>query len=462
MRSRAVLLASLVVLAATSTFAATRNAAWIPPWNANALTSLQQNAGAITEANPVWYSWNPDGSILKNWNAENPTWRAAMTGAEIVPTIQNIVNQSFNATVVANVLSSATSREAHANAIVQLVTTNAFDGIDIDYESLPATQKANFTALVQSLAQKLHAVGKKLSVTVYPKQNANATWDGPGAEDYAAIGAVADSVKIMAYDYHHDASAPGAVTPLDWLDKVATYAETLIPSSKILIGLPWYGYDWPASGTASTATFASATQVALNNGVTPTRDASGEMTYTYNGRTVFYSDATSYQLKVNVIKQKHPAIAGFAHWAVGMEDPASWTVLRGGFTSTYPTNPAPGGGGSSPAQPLPADFTISGPDTVAVKAGTAATSTYKLVPINGFSGTASVSVAALDAFDGSLIPSASTVTNGANVSLRVSTNSTTAAGTYRVAVRFTSGTMVREQIVKLVVASALRTRTVKH
>ena len=106
---------------------------WIAPWREDALTSIQKNAGAIQESNPVWYLLNADGSIAKAWNAENPTWRAAMTGSEIIPTLQNVVNGSFNGTVAAPLLRSS----AHVDAIVQLVNANAFDGIDIDYERLP-------------------------------------------------------------------------------------------------------------------------------------------------------------------------------------------------------------------------------------------------------------------------------------------------------------------------------------
>src|SRR5207244_3538946 len=111
MRTLLFALASLLV--ATQSFAY-RIAAWIPPWDGNALASIQKNGNAIGEANPVWYSWNADGSIAKNWNAEDNNWRAAMTGSELVPTIQNVVNQAFDAGAVTAMLASAATRQAHA------------------------------------------------------------------------------------------------------------------------------------------------------------------------------------------------------------------------------------------------------------------------------------------------------------------------------------------------------------
>lgn len=315
-----------------------RIAAWIPPWDGNALTSVQQNGNAIGESNPVWYSWNADATIVKNWNSEGASWRAAMTGSQLIPTIQNVVNKSFDGGAAATMLATPASREAHASAIAQLVTLNAFDGIDIDYERVPTASRANFTAFIATLAQKLHAASKKLSVTVYAKTSDSANWNGPGAEDYPALGGLADSIKIMAYDYSYSTSAPGPIAPLDWLDRVASYAESTIPRDKILIGLPLYGYDWTGS-TGRGVTYNQAMQGAQNMGAAITHDVNGEATYSFNGHTVYFQDATSYARKVDMLKQKHPGIGGIAHWALGQEDPAVWNVIKTGSVSTPATPP---------------------------------------------------------------------------------------------------------------------------
>lgn len=311
-----------------------RISAWIPTWDPNALTSMQLHAGALDEANPGWYTLDATGAIAKNWNAEDPTLRAALTGTRLVPTIKNYVNGSFNASVVLNVIGTAESRDAHAEALRQLVVMRAFDGIDIDYEALPQSAKTNFTAFVALLARKLHESNKTLSVTLSASPNDN---------DWSAIGVAADSVKIMAYDKHWAGGAAGAITPLDWLDSVVTYAESHIEPAKVMIGLPWYGYDWAASGTAS-VTYASGMQSALSNGVTPSRDANGELTFAYAGHVVYFQDAESYARKVDAVLAKHSRIGGFAHWRAGAEDPATWskvTSLRNGGTSGATPAPAP-------------------------------------------------------------------------------------------------------------------------
>src|SRR6185369_5531179 len=130
-----------------------------------------------------------------------------------------------------------------------------------------------------------------------------------------------DSMKVMAYDYHYSGGAAGDITPLDWLDAVATYAESRVASKKVMIGLPWFGHDWTGTN-ATSVTYASG--MALANGVTPSRDANGELTFTYGGHVVYFKDAESYARKVDAVMAKHPFIGGFAHWSAGAEDPATW------------------------------------------------------------------------------------------------------------------------------------------
>lgn len=428
----------IAFLAATSAFAY-ENALWIPGWGSAQLNSIQLNAGALAESNPVWYGWNSDATLTKKSNAENPTWRAAMTGTRIIPTVQNTTSNGFDGTAVQTMLATAASREAHAGAIAQLVINQAFDGIDVDYENVPTASRANFTAFLTTLAGKLHAIGKKLSVSVYAKTSDGETWTGAGAEDWQAIGQVADSVKIMAYDYHWSTSAPGPIAPLTWLDQVAAYAESAIPAQKIMVGLPFYGYDWSGNNGTDVG-YTQAIQTAQTNGATITHDANGEATYTYNGRTVYFQDATSYQKKIDLLKQKHPGIGGFTAWAAGQEDPNVWSIIKGAAVVG--------------ATPLPGDFTLSGPSAVTAFAGVRTTATYSLVPVNGFNASANVSAQAPASFNGSVSSSASSIGANGSVTLNINVTTSTAPGIYAIVVQFTSGSLVHTQTLNVSVVAA--------
>lgn len=320
-----------------------RTSSWMPLYATRGLQSTQLHAGALTESNPVWYQFGPGGAVVAVPGAEDPAWRAAMTGTEVLPTVQNLVNGGFDKAAAVQVLASRASREAHAQSIFDLVVARGYDGIDIDYEKLPYSSRANFVAFVEVLAGKLHGVGKKLSVTVYAKTSDGPTWDGAGGHDYEAIGRVADFVKLMVYPYSYSGTEAGPLTPLEWLDAVVTYAERVIPPAKVIVGLPFYGKDWTGT-SAKSLSYPKVMDLVVSTGATVERHASGEAMFTYPSHTVFFNDATSHELKTRLVVEKHPSVGGFAYWASGQEDPAVWprvAALKGA------ADPAGSGGGTA-------------------------------------------------------------------------------------------------------------------
>ena len=84
-----------------------------------------------------------------------------------------------------------------------------------------------------------------------------------GAYDYAALGAHADLITVMAYDYRGAWSEPGPVAPYDWVEQVLAFATSQIPPEKVLLGLAFYGYDWnTTSGTVRALGYGPAARLA--------------------------------------------------------------------------------------------------------------------------------------------------------------------------------------------------------
>jgi GH18 family chitinase len=361
----------------------------------------------------------------------------------LVPTIKNYIGGRFDGALVAAILNDPITREAHAETLAQLVVDRGLDGIDIDYERVPTTANANFTAFIQILAEKLHATRRVLSVTVHAKTSEKTNWNGPGAQDWRAIGAVADTVKIMGYDKHYDGGAAGAIAPLDWLGQVAAYAEATIPAGKAILGLPWYGYDWLGTD-GTTVTYADAMAIAQRVGATVMRDVNGEATFTYEGRTVFFQDFTSYRTKIDFITKNYPAIAGFAAWRVGSEDPAIWPVVRELTMQAA---------GSAPVQAPAMNFAVDGPRELKLVAGEGTAVEYAYVGINGFDLNVTASIKVLDEFGGTVALSSPTVTATSGTKLLVSVPKATPAGSYRILVKMSGAGIRQEKLVMLKVAA---------
>jgi hypothetical protein len=167
--------------------------------------------------------------------------RLHAAGLRVLPSIANITDGKWAYQPVGPMLHSPALMARQVAAIVALVQRHDYAGVDIDYENLHAGDRQAFSTFVRDLAAAPHAHGKLLPVAVFAKTSNAGTDPRNVAQDYAAIGRVADQVRLMGYDYHWATSPPGPIAPVGWIRAVLRYAKTQIPASKIILGIPLYG-----------------------------------------------------------------------------------------------------------------------------------------------------------------------------------------------------------------------------
>ena len=61
---------------------------------------------------------------------------------------------------------------------------------------------------------------------------------------YEDLNPYCDTAAIMSYGMAWAGSAPGPVSPRDWLEGIYNYASRVMSPSKIFLGLPAYGWNW--------------------------------------------------------------------------------------------------------------------------------------------------------------------------------------------------------------------------
>lgn len=322
-------------VAAAESPAQRRVSAWLPYWDhTRGVAALQAHGDQFRDVSPFWFALSPAGVIEPYPNANATVVRDAIqaAGAAIIPTISN----EFDRARVAAIIGDPLRRAAHVRALTDLTTTNRYDGLDVDYESLLASDRAAFSAFITELGASLHAAGKTLTVAVHPKTSEPGSWDGPQAQDYAAIGAAADRVRVMAYDYHWATSTAGAIAPASWVDQVAAFAASRIPAAKVELALPLYGYNWVGSNGVG-VTYAEVR--ALIDRYRPrirwsTTDQEYWFTYRDAARvthTVWYSERRSTEVRLASVS-KH-GLGGVAFWRLGGEDATVWDATRSKLTA---------------------------------------------------------------------------------------------------------------------------------
>ena len=310
----------------------------LPYWNLAAGTAdVLAHRSAVNEVSPWMYGLGADGQVQLDAGLNRATVASSLTqlrasGLPLVPTLANINHQgSWSYPNVSRVLHDPATTRRNIAAITALVVRQHYAGIDIDYENLHAADRAAFTSFVTRLAAALHARGKILSVALFAKASNAGYAPRNVAQDYAALGRVADQVRLMGYDYHWATSPPGPVAPAGWIRQVLAYAKTQIPAAKIILGLPQYGYDW-SGGYGRSITWAQAVQLARQPSARRHYSRSAQAPwFTYTARsgrrhTVWFEDAESTRAKLALAQGS--GIGGVYLWMYGNGDPATWPALR--------------------------------------------------------------------------------------------------------------------------------------
>ncbi len=319
----------------------------MPYWNIQQDTAVVlADRAAVNEVSPWIYGLSSSGEIVPQYL---PGQAAAVTAdvarlraahMRIVPSIANVTGGAWDYQAISRILHDPTLMRRHVDAIVALVERDDYAGIDIDYEELHAGDRQAFTQFITELAAALHARGKVLSVAVFPQAAGSATGQSTAAQDYAALGKVADQIRVMGYNYHWADSGPGATAPIAWVRSVLRYAISQVPASKVVLGIPLFGYNWPdGTAPAATITWLQALRLSRQYHATAKYNQASQtpyFSYAGDGRThiVWFENAESSRAKFEAVRQS--GVAGVYLWMYGDEDPATWSSLRAVLPTSGP------------------------------------------------------------------------------------------------------------------------------
>ena len=339
---------------------------WMPYYSVkNSMTSILANKDLMSEVSPFWYSLSSATAIKDQYASAKLTipkktqldiLRA--NGLLIIPAITDGTKKL----VLSGLLAKPSTRSQVVNTITKLVLTNNYDGIDLDLEGFAfsdgtaswAKTSPNWVLFIKELSTLLHANGKILSMTtpvVFDpvKKRSGSYWVYNWPETAPYI----DRLRIMTYDY--SISKPGPIGPLEWTEATVAYAATLMPPSKVWLGVPGYGRDWITKVTgkcpatyaklikagAKAAVFAAnkGTELASTYGATPVySEKMGEVTFTYQKtynegtasctatRVAWYQNSRAYLARMELVAKYK--LGGLTQWTLGQEDAETMPAIR--------------------------------------------------------------------------------------------------------------------------------------
>lgn len=317
--------------------------------------------GSLDETSPGYEKFYSD-------TATSLFQKAHQNGTRVVLTVTQMDNPT-----ISSFLANKEAQKIAINNIARAVSSRGIDGVNIDFEFIgqgDSEIRQNFSKFVHDLTSALHQniQGSYVTVSVY----ASSAKDKK-IYDIASLSHSTDGIFMMAYDFATSGSDNAMPTaPLYgykegkyWYD-VSTAVEDFLkvmPKEKLILGLPWYGYDFPVASPAVKAekdygyysyywyrgrkyrTFigrqgAHASTYALaKSDITPDMkgwDEQGQVGWeAYKSddgwRMIFLDDERSLAVKYDFAKNKN--LGGVGMWALGFDDGNTelWQLLASKF-----------------------------------------------------------------------------------------------------------------------------------
>ncbi|MFQ6610470.1 MAG: glycosyl hydrolase family 18 protein, partial [Fidelibacterota bacterium] len=219
---------------------------YLPYWEYAEYPNLRYDL--LTQINYFSAELSPTGTIL---NAHNWPNLAMIEYAQTQGVKVKLCATLFGSADLTTLLSSPLNRQTAIDNLLYAATIADADGVDIDFELLPFGQRENMVLFMTDLVQAFHfAIPNSIITVTTPAVDWNGSWD------YETLANITDGLFIMAYNYHWSGSSTaGPVSPLGgfYYDVGWTIDDYLYysggNSEKLILGLPYYGYDWPVENS---------------------------------------------------------------------------------------------------------------------------------------------------------------------------------------------------------------------
>jgi len=282
------------------------------------------------------YQIREDGSLvpINDNNIINKAWNANVKPFMVITNIGE--SGGFNSDLVSEVLYNIEVQNILIDNIVTTLNEKQYAGLDVDFEYIYPSDKEAYNVFLQKVSDRIKPLGYILSTAVAPKISGTQQGLLYEAHDYTFHGQIADHVITMTYEWGYTFGPPLPVAPINEVERVLRYAVSVIPSRKILMGIPNYGYDWTLpyiqGSRATSLSNLQAMNLAINTGSTIRYDETAQAPYfnyyDSNGRRhiVWFDDARSLTARLKLVEKYN--LGGVSYWTINRLYRTLWYTLR--------------------------------------------------------------------------------------------------------------------------------------
>lgn len=327
----------------TGTRSLTRKAlGWHPYW-VSASAHLSYDYNALSHI--AYFSYEVDTATggfisIHDWNTTPLINYAHQKGTKVLLTVTN-----FGTSRNTKLLSDTVKQKLLLNTLISLLKARNGDGVNFDLESVGSSQRNNLVNFITRAVKMIKAELPDAEISM-----ATPAVDWNGSWNFKTLSELCDYLIVMGYDYYWSGSTTaGPVAPLETENynvskTVNTYLSAGVNPEKLLLGVPWYGYDWPvlnnsrmasATGTATARIYTAAIQLVNTNGnIFDQLTKVPWVRYTSSSfwRQLWYDDTLSLSMKYNLVNLKN--LGGIGIWALSYEGGSAeiWRNINKAFS----------------------------------------------------------------------------------------------------------------------------------
>jgi len=291
-------------------------------WDAASLRTLTDHIGRMNMVLPEWiFISDTSNNLFVDIDPKalevmkNPLHKKVA----IIPMVTNFFNGEWRGETVHKLLASEARRKDFIKQIINILQTNGFQGINIDFEELNEEGDETLNTFMKEVYTALHVKGYLLTQDIAPL---NVDYNLDILQKYN------DYIFVMAYDHHYATSSPGPIADQPWVDTILEDISNKVPANKLILNIAAYGYDWPKGGEATDISYQEALTTAKESeGKVLFDNSTFNLHYTYDDdndfpHEVHFTDAATC---FNAIRTSEDfGFAGVALWRLGGEDSRLW------------------------------------------------------------------------------------------------------------------------------------------
>ncbi len=164
-------------------------------------TVLRKTLPFLTYLSLFNYGFTPEGELIPIDDSELIQIARDYNVAPLMVLAPMDETGNFNSEIAHNMFINPEGQANLIDNILTAIQAKNYSGIDIDFEFIQTEDKEGFINFIEAVHTKLEPLGYIVTVALAPKTSG----DQPGllyqAHDYPRIGAIADKVLLMTYEW---------------------------------------------------------------------------------------------------------------------------------------------------------------------------------------------------------------------------------------------------------------------